>query len=590
MRSKKILVIIVIVIILVLAIAGAALGYLALATDTFKSNKELFGKYILQNSETIENLKKSTAIDAYKTLQQQGTYESDTNLTVSYSEGGEVSNPFNNLKINLKTQKDNTNEYIYKNGQIYLQDEEYLQGEVIRDSEIYGVRLLDAVKQFVSIDNTESIEDVAKDFGINTSDIENYMNLIWENKSLFEEFITKEEINTIKNRYLSIIKNNLDKATYTNMKKAVITVNSQTTQTNAYIANFTKEQTRSFVLEILNAISSDDIIKDKMQKLNIYDKFSEEINKIIEDTTDRAEYYELKVIVYERDGKLVRTLIEFAKNKITIDNINTENQTTVNIQSNILSSDTENSQAITINKVNSSSEESYDITLEIINGDDKKKIEISNDTEKSGNQLSSNAEIKYSENIKSITVRIKDNTDILNEIDNKTKLDNTNNVTLNKLNDETRTSVIKLLKEQVPEKIKTRLNLLKSALKIDSTEQPEEPGNEEMSQQEINKFNAKFEWYTGENVSAENVKNLLEVVKENLNSAQLIELNRDQENVREEDIKIEAKLKIEQGVKNEELVNQIVARIKDKAKYDVVINYKDNDTSKLIDTITITEK
>lgn len=590
MRSKKILVIIVIVIILVLAIAGAALGYLALATDIFKSNKELFGKYILQNSETIENLKKSTAIDAYKTLQQQGTYESDTNLTVSYSEGGEVSNPFNNLKINLKTQKDNTNEYIYKNGQIYLQDEEYLQGEVIRDSEIYGVRLLDAVKQFVSIDNTESIEDVAKDFGINTSDIENYMNLIWENKSLFEEFITKEEINTIKNRYLSIIKNNLDKATYTNMKKAVITVNSQTTQTNAYIANFTKEQTRSFVLEILNAISSDDIIKDKMQKLNIYDKFSEEINKIIEDTTDRAEYYELKVIVYERDGKLVRTLIEFAKNKITIDNINTENQTTVNIQSNILSSDTENSQAITINKVNSSSEESYDITLEIINGDDKKKIEISNDTEKSGNQLSSNAEIKYSENIKSITVRIKDNTDILNEIDNKTKLDNTNNVTLNKLNDETRTSVIKLLKEQVPEKIKTRLNLLKSALKIDSTEQPEEPGNEEMSQQEINKFNAKFEWYTGENVSAENVKNLLEVVKENLNSAQLIELNRDQENVREEDIKIEAKLKIEQGVKNEELVNQIVARIKDKAKYDVVINYKDNDTSKLIDTITITEK
>ena len=111
-----------------------------------------------------------------------------------------------------------------------------------------------------------------------------------------------------------------------------------------------------------------------------------------------------------------------------------------------------------------------------------------------------------------------------------------------------------------------------------------------MSQQEINKFNAKFEWYTGENVSAENVKNLLEVVKENLNSAQLIELNRDQENVREEDIKIEAKLKIEQGVKNEELVNQIVARIKDKAKYDVIINYKDNDTSKLIDTITITEK
>ena len=43
MKSKKIL-IITLIIILVLAVAGTVFAYLFIATDTFKSDKELFAK------------------------------------------------------------------------------------------------------------------------------------------------------------------------------------------------------------------------------------------------------------------------------------------------------------------------------------------------------------------------------------------------------------------------------------------------------------------------------------------------------------------------------------------------------------------
>ena len=55
MKSKKIL-IIVIVLIVILGLGGATFAYLFMATDIFKSNKELFAKYMSQNIEDFQSL------------------------------------------------------------------------------------------------------------------------------------------------------------------------------------------------------------------------------------------------------------------------------------------------------------------------------------------------------------------------------------------------------------------------------------------------------------------------------------------------------------------------------------------------------
>ena len=113
--------------------------------------------------------------------------------------------------------------------------------------------------------------------------------------------------------------------------------------------------------------------------------------------------------------------------------------------------------------------------------------------------------------------------------------------------------------------------------------------NTEMTQVDINKFNAKFEFYTGDEVSAENVKTLLEVVKNNLGSYEINQVN-DNENSNITDsskIKYSIKLAIEKDKTDEDGVKQISEKIKDRAKYKVSITY--NETNNLINTITIDE-
>ena len=177
MKSKKIL-IITLIIILVLAVAGTVFAYLFIATDIFKGDKELFAKYISQNSETLEKFTDLQTKKVYEGLKDEEKYESDTEIKATYSEGGEVSNPINNLSAKINIQKDNTEDYFYADGQISYGNEKYLEAEAIKDQEAYGVRFTDIVKQFVTVKNDSKLGEVAKDLGTDSVTLEKMMDVI----------------------------------------------------------------------------------------------------------------------------------------------------------------------------------------------------------------------------------------------------------------------------------------------------------------------------------------------------------------------------------------------------------------------------
>ena len=109
MKSKKRLVIaIIIILILVLAIAGAVFAYVYIKTDTFRTDQELFAKYISQNAETLQKFSDSQTIKQYDNLRNVEKFESNTKIKTTYSEGGEVSNAINNLYGTIVMQKENT--------------------------------------------------------------------------------------------------------------------------------------------------------------------------------------------------------------------------------------------------------------------------------------------------------------------------------------------------------------------------------------------------------------------------------------------------------------------------------------------------
>ena len=583
MKSKKIL-IITLIIILVLAVAGTVFTYLFLASDTFKSDKELFAKYISQNSETLEKFTDLQTKKVYEGLKDEEKYESDTEIKATYSEGGEVSNPINNLSAKINVQKDKSEDYFYADGQISYGDEKYLEAEAIKDQEAYGIRFTDIVKQFVTVKNDSKLGEVAKDLGTDSVTLEKIMDVIDGKENATEEIISKEDVQKIKDKYMNIITNAISNGTFSSNKDAKITYNNNTVSAKAYTVSLTSEQVEGMIVEILNNLKEEDKIGEKYQ---------DKINDIISNITDEKEIPAVKITVYEQNKKTIRTAIEITSlAKITVENTDENNELKTKIQISGISTETTEEYNIEITKKTDENQENVEAVLSVTNGDDTYQAGISNTLKNSDSEIQIKTIFEYKKDILTAALNLNNNIILGDSFEKKQTLSN-NNYVLNDATEESRQKVITQLKQVVPEKMTTRMGLLMEAIglkqnNVTETEKPES----EMTQVDINKFNAKFEFFTGDEVTPENVKTLIGIAKENLGSYEIniVEDSQNSGNTTTTDpekIKYSIKLKIEKGKTNEDGTNQILAKISDKKKYKVSIFYKEQNN--MIDYITIDE-
>lgn len=583
MKSKRIL-IITLIIILVLAVAGTVFTYLFLTTDTFKSDKELFAKYISQNSETLEKFTDLQTKKVYEGLKDEEKYESDTEIKATYSEGGEVSNPINNLSAKINVQKDKSEDYFYADGQISYGDEKYLEAEAIKDQEAYGIRFTDIVKQFVTVKNDSKLSEVAKDLGTDSVTLEKIMDVIDGKENATEEIISKEDVQKIKDKYMNIITNAISNGTFSSNKDAKITYNNNTVSAKAYTVSLTSEQVEGMIVEILNNLKEEDKIGEKYQ---------DKINDIISNITDEKEIPAVKITVYEQNKKTIRTAIEITSlAKITVENTDENNELKTKIQISGISTETTEEYNIEITKKTDENQENVEAVLSVTNGDDTYQAGISNTLKNSDSEIQIKTIFEYKKDILTAALNLNNNIILGDSFEKKQTLSN-NNYVLNDATAESRQKVITQLKQVVPEKMTTRMGLLMEAIglkqnNVTETEKPES----EMTQVDINKFNAKFEFFTGDEVTPENVKTLIGIAKENLGSYEIniVEDSQNSGNTATTDpekIKYSIKLKIEKGKTNEDGTNQILAKISDKKKYKVSIFYKEQNN--MIDYITIDE-
>ena len=316
MKSKKILIIVIIIIAILIIGGGGVFAYLFVATDTFKSDKELFSKYISQNIETAKKLGDSQIIKTYENLKDKEKYESNTVIKSIYSEGGEVSNPMNNLAAKLDIQKNKNEQYFYLDGQILFNDEEYLESEIINDKELYGIRFSDVAKQFISVKDDSSLENVANDIGVDTVTLQNIIDVINGTNSITEELVTEDEMKNLKEKYSNMIVTAITNGTFSSNKKAMITYNNNTVSTKAYTVALTSEQVENLIVQILNSLKTETAITNNLKDST----FEEKIDNQIKILTEEEEVPTVKITVYEQKQNTIRTVIEVGNYKILLEN------------------------------------------------------------------------------------------------------------------------------------------------------------------------------------------------------------------------------------------------------------------------------
>lgn len=590
MRSSKKILIIVIIMIVVLAIAGTTLGFLYLKTDLFKSDKELFQKYIMQDIEKIGEIAKSNIYQTYEDTKNQSIFESNTDIDISYSEGGEISSPFNDLSFSFKEQKEN--EYSYRNAKILYQDETYLEIEGIRNQELYGIRL-PKVKQFVSVKNINELQNI-QNLGIDEEIIQNIAEIIDNNNLLIDKVFTQDEIDTLINTCFNILKSNIENASFSSQKNVMITVDNNTIKANAYIATLQPNQVQEIITQILTEIRNNELVLNKIEELGLgKENFYTYIDNYLENLGIDEQLPVVNIAVYVQNKTTIQTLIEYGVKKVIIKNSNNDNVQKLNIQRTVLNNEQEEQQNIEISKTKTDLGENYDIAVNIIKGTEQYDIKSGLKIENNNNIIETKFNINYIKGITNIQVNLINTIDTT-QITERVQLDETNNITLSDYDEETQENLINNLKNNVPNLVNTTLQELIDKLGIrqileqlkvsnnngdseneqeNSTQEPSDNTEEnQMSQIEINRFNAKFEFYTGNEVSADNVKNLLEIIKTNLNKVETSENG-------------EIKLYIEKDVENTEQLTPVIESIVENEKYKVAITYKE--TNGIIDYITI---
>ena len=588
MKGKKIL-IIVIILVAVLAIVGTTFAYLFLATDILKGTNELFAKYITQNFETYSKLENSEILNTYNSLKNEDKYEENSELKVTYSEGGEISNPFNNLSAKLIVQKDDDENYYYADGQILFADEEYLESEIIKENDIYGIRFSDVAKQFIGIKNDQNLEEVSKDIGIDSIYLDTLMNIIDGTQSASEEVISKQDAENLKDKYLKIVTDSITNGTFSKQTKAMITYNNTTTKTNAYTVSLSSQQVENMIIQILNTAKSDTTLLDKFSNFINEDIITAQLDEQIRKITEEYEIPSLKITVYENGKKTIRTLVEIGSNKIVIENVETSGNIKSNIQISLAQDDeTRQYQIEIIRKFSNDSEENEIKFTNLNNEENDENVIITSNIQKADDSSTIESGLSYKNGILNIGVSLTNEIKLGNDFEKKQTLAERNYIVLNDLSAERRKMIIDDLKKKVPEKAELRTELLLEALQLKKGTVSDVP-DYEMPQVEINKFNSKFEFYAGDQVSASNVKVLLNIVKDNLGSVEITPINPENASgiIRDEDIKYNFKLNIEKGKTNEQDTQNVSDKIKENKKYKVSINYKD--INGLIDNIVIEE-
>jgi len=579
--------IVVISIVLALVVAGVILAYLYLATDVFKSNQELFVKYISQDVNEFQNNLKFQTIDIYESLKNQNIYESKTDINMSHSEGGEISNPLNNLTATLDIQKNNEESYMYVDGQVLFENEEYLEAEIIREQDIYGVRFSDAVQQFITVQKNENIETVANDIGLDAIQLEMMINIL--NGS--EQLISKEQLIALKDKYLNIIMQELMNGTFEKQKDAMITYDNVTTQTNAYSVSLNSEQVENMLLQILNNAKNETEVLEKLQIIIDKDDAIKRIDDAINSITEEIETPTIKVTVYEQKQKVIRTIIEINSHKIIIENL--EQNTGTKISYSNLTTDQVQQYEIEMHKQNVDNQENIEMHINVIEGEENYNIAVTSKIQSSDENIEFYIEAIQEEGIITTSVILENQINIGTDFEKKQTLVLGNNILISSLEQQRRKQLIDVLKQIVPQKTEERTKLLEQKLGINNENEENSlineniEGNENgISQVEVNKFNSKFEFYTGDEVSAENVKMLLDIVKNNFGSYE--DINAQVTNVEnEEETKCNVKLNIKKDVVNQEKINQILEKIENNKKYKISIFYKQSNG--IIDYITITE-
>ena len=163
---KKVIKVLIIVLIILMLLIGGVFAYLYFATDTFRTDKQMFLKYASESKDFIYNQLKDEDLDAYKTKLKNTPYENNGKISISYDT--ENSNKtaemkhIENSNISISGKVDKANKINLQNIKLNYPQSKSIDIDILAQDDMYGFRINNILKRYIVIENN-NIQKWAKE-------------------------------------------------------------------------------------------------------------------------------------------------------------------------------------------------------------------------------------------------------------------------------------------------------------------------------------------------------------------------------------------------------------------------------------------
>ena len=312
--KKKIALTLLIVVILL----GIGSVYAYFATNAFKTDKELFFSYM--TSDWLSDLKDEN-LKEYIKKQDNNAYTNKGSIALEVQDDGSISDEtlqmIKNSKITFEGKTDNSKKIAEQTLTMELARGINIPVKVRRDGETLGIQSNLLNTKFIAVRN-ENLKNLLERLGADAEDV--------PDKIDFEEStFTESEIKKLKEKYFSILDENLDEELFSKEKE-----NDQT----IIKLSMTEEKAKDVLIKIFQTIRDDEILLKKFSGVIDEDDLIQQIDDLVDELKDiepdEKTTFEMKLSIKSKKVEKVEMnikegenitaniLIENSQNKLSI--------------------------------------------------------------------------------------------------------------------------------------------------------------------------------------------------------------------------------------------------------------------------------
>lgn len=325
MNQKKNTKILLILIIIIVIIILAGVGILVFATDIFKSDKEMFFKYMAD----IGDSKKGFIDDGLKQYFEKKNntpYNDEGEFSVNISSDNEQKKfeNVNNFNISFSGQVDTANSKAAQNISLnYSNDVKFPINYKQIENKI-GLQTKYVGSKFVAIE-TEKLNKFSEDL----DDVESYGEMVDKLQKMGKVELTEDEKSHIKDTYITVINQQLEKDKFSKVKESDM---------SGYKLSLTGTDLQNVLVKLLETLKNDQTTVDKLNEYLKIQKNSAKITasqiddaiKSIKDDTDFSDK-NFEIAVYQKNRDLCKLVIETTEGTIAIEKKIEGNQQNIDV-------------------------------------------------------------------------------------------------------------------------------------------------------------------------------------------------------------------------------------------------------------------